>query len=214
MPDQPDVLYYSPGSASFAVHWLLIELDRPHLLERVDTAAGQQRSPEYLALNPNGRVPTLVIDGASQHEAAALLITLADADPAHRFAPQPGDPDRALFLQWMFNLANEVQPLLRQWWYPGEVAGEAHAEAVRATVERRLQAAWERIDAALAQRGPYLLGASISAADLYLTMLLRWSRQTARQGIDWPRLRALAELTTSRPAFAEVYAREGLTEWP
>lgn len=211
---EPAVLYYSPGSASLVVHWLLIELDLPHRLERIDTAARQQRSPEYLALNPLGRVPTLVLDGVPRHEAAALLVTLADADPAHRFAPAPGDPRRADFMQWMFELGNEVQPLLRQWWYPQEVAGAAHAEAVRDTVQCRLEAAWQRIDDRLAHRGPYLLGEGISAADLLLTMLLRWSRQTPRQGIQWPRLRALAGLTTSRPAFAEVYAREGLDEWP
>lgn len=210
----PDILYYSPGSASLVVHWLLVELDRPHRLQRVDTAAGQHRTPEYLALNPSGRVPTLVIDGVAHHEAAALLVTLTDADREHRFAPAPGDAARAQFLQWMFHLANEVQPLLRQWWYPAEVAGQAHADAVRANVAGRLEAVWQRLDAHLAAHGPCLLGDAISAADLYLTMLLRWSRQTPRQGIAWPHLRALVQCTTTRPAFAEVYATEGLTEWP
>ena len=55
-------LYYSPGSASMLAHWLLIELGVPHELRLVDTAAKAQKSPEYLALNPNGVVPTLVAD--------------------------------------------------------------------------------------------------------------------------------------------------------
>ena len=57
-------LYYAPGAASLLVHWLLIELEVPHRLQLVDTAAKAQKSPEYLAMNPNGVVPTLVIDGA------------------------------------------------------------------------------------------------------------------------------------------------------
>ena len=91
-----DTLYYSPGAASFAVHWLLIELDRPHRLALVDTKSGQQKAPEYLALNPNGVVPTLVTGGVPRFEAAALLMTLADADRAHRLAPAIDDPKRAI----------------------------------------------------------------------------------------------------------------------
>ena len=60
-------LYYSPGSASLVVHWMLIELDAPHTLALVDTAAGAQKQPEYLALNPNGVVPT----ADSGHSAAS-----------------------------------------------------------------------------------------------------------------------------------------------
>ena len=125
-------LYYAPGAASLLVHWLLIELDVPHALHLVDTAAKAQKSPEYLALNPNGVVPTLVIDGKPQYEAAALAMLLAERYPDARLAPAFDDPSRADYLQWMFNLANMVQPLFRQWWYPGEPAGEANAEALRA----------------------------------------------------------------------------------
>ena len=117
-------LYYAPGAASFLVHWLLIELDLPHELRLVDTAAKAQKTPEYLALNPNGVVPTLVLDGKPQYEAAALAMLLAERHPDAGLAPAAGDPRRADYLQWMFNLANMVQPLFRQWWYPGEPAGE------------------------------------------------------------------------------------------
>lgn len=213
MQTNPDTLYYSPGAASMAVHWLLIELDRPHRLALVDTQSGQQKSPEYLALNPNGVVPTLVIDGQPRFEVSALLMTLADADPAHRLAPEPASPQRAEYVQWMFHLANAVQPLLRIWWYPQEPAGEDHREAVLAHTRPRIEAAWQRLDAQLARRGPYLLGDAPSAADIYLTMLLRWSRGMPKPGDAWPQLAELARLMKARRAFAELYAREGLEEW-
>ena len=131
-------LYYAPGAASMVVHWLLIELDVPHELHLVDTKPAQQKSPEYLALNPNGVVPTLVLDGMPRFEAAALLMTLADRASAAR-ASRPRSTIRGArdYHQWMFHLANAVQPLFRQWWYPHEPAGEAQADAVRAQRARR-----------------------------------------------------------------------------
>jgi glutathione S-transferase len=149
-----DVLYYAPGAASFLVHWLLIEVDAPYELRLVDTAARQQKTPGYLALNPNGVVPTLVIDGKPRYEAAALAMLLADRHPRAGLAPAFDAPQRADYVQWMFNLANMVQPLFRQWWYPGEPAGEANADALRAHCAPRIEAQWQRIDDHLAAHGP------------------------------------------------------------
>ena len=207
------VLYYAPGAASFLVHWLLIELDVPHELRLVDTAAKQQKTPEYLALNPNGVVPTLVIDGKPQYEAAALAMLLAERHPGAKLAPAVGDPRRADYLQWMFNLANMVQPLFRQWWYPGEPAGEENADALRAHCAPRIEAQWQRIDAHLAAHGPHLLGEDISVADFYLVMLMRWSRNMPKPATDWPQLAQLAKRMKARPSFARLYAEEGLQEW-
>jgi glutathione S-transferase len=206
-------LYYAPGAASLLVHWLLIELDAPHALERVDTDAKQQKSPEYLALNPNGVVPTLIVDGEPRHEAAALALLLAERHADAGLAPAQDDPRRAEYLQWMFNLANMVQPLFRQWWYPHEPAGEANAMAVREHVAPRVEAQWARIDAHLAAHGPHLLGERLSAADFYLTMLMRWSRNMPRPATEWPHLAALAQSMKSRRSFSALYEREGLTEW-
>ena len=209
----PATLYYSPGAASMLVHWLLIELDVAHELARVDTAARQQKTPEYLGLNPNGVVPTLVIDGKPQYEAAALAMLLAERHPQAGLAPAPGDAGRADFLQWIFNLANMVQPLFRQWWYPAEPAGEASREALLAHCAPRIESEWQRIDAHLGSRGPYLLGNTPSVADFYLTMLMRWSRNMPRPATDWPHLAALAARMKARPSFKVLYEREGLAEW-
>lgn len=207
------MLYYAPGSASFLVHWLLLELDLPHELRLVDFASKAQKSADYLALNPNGVVPTLVIDGKPQYEAAALAMWLADRHPGATLAPAIDDPRRADYLQWMFNLANMVQPLFRQWWYPGEPAGEANADALRAHCAPRIEAQWQRIDDHLASNGPWLLGDAMSVADFYLTMLMRWSRNMPKPATDWTHLAALAQRLKARPSFHALYEREGLTEW-
>ena len=206
-------LYYAPGAASLLVHWLLIELDLPHDLQLVDTAANAQKAPGYLTLNPNGVVPTLVIDGKPQCEAAALAMLLAERHPQSSLAPAFDDPRRADYLQWMFNVANMLQPLFRQWWYPGEPAGDAQRDAVLAQCAPRIEAQWQRIEDHLAAHGPYLLGVDASVADFYLTMLMRWSRNMRRPATEWPQLAALAARMKQRPSFATLYQREGLTEW-
>ncbi|HVR82313.1 MAG TPA: glutathione S-transferase C-terminal domain-containing protein, partial [Luteimonas sp.] len=105
------------------------------------------------------------------------------------------------------------QPLFRLWWYPNEVAGETNADLVRECVRPRIEAAWDRIDAHMAGHGPFLLGDNLSAADFFLTMLMRWSRSMPRSATDWPHLAALAQRMKARPSFATLYQREGLSEW-
>ena len=209
----PDTLYYAPGAASMLVHWLLLELEIPHVLQRVDTAAGEQKRPDYLALNPNGVVPTWVRDGKPMGEAAAIAMTLADQHPGKHLAPAVGDPLRGSYNQWMFHLANAVQPLFRLWWYPQEAAGTEHADAVREHTHPRIESAWDRIDAHLAGSGPHLLGDTLTVPDFYLTMLMRWSRAMPRTATDWPHLAALAQRMKARASFSLLYQREGLSEW-
>ncbi len=206
-------LYYSPGAASFVVHWLLIELDVPHELKWVDLDAGEHKRPEYLALNPNGVVPTLVTDGKPMFEAAAMLLLLADRHTDAGLAPAINDPRRAAYCQWMLHLAQAVQPLFRQWWYPHEAAGEANSDVVRSLAQPRIEAAWDRLDAHLASSGPYLLGDTLSTADFYLVMLMRWSRNMPKPAQDWPQLAALAQRLKARASFKTLYEREGLSEW-
>lgn len=206
-------LYYSPGAASLVVHWLLIELGVPHELQKVDLAAKEQKRPEYLALNPGGVVPTLLIDGQPFSEAAALVLHLADRHPESGFAPATGTAERGAYYQWMLFLANTLQPPFRAWWYPHEPAGEEHADVVREKANEKIEAIWDRIDAHLAENGPFLLGEHVSAADFMLTMLMRWSRNMPRTATDWPNLAALAARMKARPSFAELYRREALTEW-
>src|SRR3546814_6142043 len=88
-------LYYSPGAASMVVHWLLIELAIPHQLSLVDFESRAQKSQAYLELNPNGVVPTLVIDGRPHAAASSLLVHLADTHPQARLS-QPVDATRRL----------------------------------------------------------------------------------------------------------------------
>jgi glutathione S-transferase len=206
-------LYYSPGTASLVVHWMLIELGEPHVLHALDFEKREQKSQEYLAINPSGVVPALVVDGQVLTEAAAIVLHLADTHPQAGLAPAPGSAARAQYYRWMFFMANTLQPAYRAWFYPGEPAGEANVEAVKAAARAKIEAAWQQVDDHLAKHGPWLLGAQRSAADFMMTMLMRWSRNMPKPAHAWPALGAHAQAMKALPSFRETYAREGLTEW-
>jgi glutathione S-transferase len=206
-------LYYSPGTASMVVHLALLEIGVPYRLEHVDTQGGQQRDPAYLKLNPQGVVPTLLIDGRPVTESAALLIALAERHPDARLAPASGSAERDAWYQWIVYLSNTVASTFRFWFYPSDLGAAEHPPQVRDALRAKIEAAWDRLGSHLTAAGPYVLGSEFSGADLYLTMLMRWSRKMPRPATDWPPLKALADRVRARPSWKRLYELEGLTEW-
>ncbi|CAE6733991.1 glutathione S-transferase family protein [Paraburkholderia aspalathi] len=206
-------LYYSPGAASMAVHWMLIEMGIPFDAQLVDIDAGNQRNPDYLRLNPAGRVPTLVVDGTPRHESAALLMLLAERHPEAALAPAPGSADRAAWLELMIYLANTLLPAMRDWFY-ADVDGEpAGAEAVQALARRRIEEACDQLNADLADGRDYLVGGKLSTVDFLAVVVMRWTRNMPRPALGWPHLARYIRGLRALPSFIELNAREGLTEW-
>ncbi|MDO9335255.1 MAG: glutathione S-transferase family protein [Caulobacter sp.] len=205
------LLFYAPGTASLAVHWMLIELGAPFEARAVDIKA--ERSVAYLALNPAGRVPTLMVDGAPVSESAALLMLLAERHPKGGFAPVLGSPGRAAWLETMLVLANGLSPAMRDWFYADSDGDSAGAEAVRALARVRIEAVFERLDRMLADGRPFLLGDTVTTVDLLATMLMRWSRNMQRPATSWQNLGPYVTRMRARPGFAEVCRREGLSDW-
>ncbi|HEX7373806.1 MAG TPA: glutathione S-transferase family protein [Steroidobacteraceae bacterium] len=206
-------LYYSPGTASMVVHLALLEIGCPHRLEKIDFDTDSQHSPEYLRLNPLGRVPTLVIDGQPHFESAALLLLLAERHPEAHLAPPVGDPLRADWYQWNVFLANALLPTYRYWFYPPDLGRAEHTPELRKALQARIESAWSIVDAHLATHGPYMLGAQFYGVDLFATMLMRWSRNMPKPATEWPALRRLADRVRARPSWRRLYEIEGLTEW-
>lgn len=206
-------LYYTPGAASFAAHWMLIELGVAHELQKVDLAAGEQKSPDYARLNPNSLVPTLVIDGRPMYECAALLLLLADRHPEARLAPAADSVERMAYLQWMLHFSNTVQASFRGWFNPDEAGGAEAGPRIKEFARVRIESAWDRIDARLAATGAYIAGQDVSAADFLGTMVMRWSRNMPKSATEWPAIRDYVARMKARPSFRALYEREGLTEW-
>lgn len=199
-------LFYSPGAASLCVHWLMIELGVPHALEPVKLG---EASTEYRKLNPQGRVPTLVIDGEALTESGALLMLLAERHPEAGFVAA----DRARWIEAHLYLSSTLAPAFRDWFYAEKDGDPAGADAVRALARSRIEGVWTDLDGRLADGRPYLLGETISTVDLQALMLMRWSRNMEKPATSWPRLAPYIDRLRARQAFQEVCRREGLTEW-
>ena len=206
-------LYYSPGTASMSVHLALLEIGVPYRLELVDFDRQAQRSAEYLRLNPQGAVPTLLIDGQPYAESAALLMMVADRHPEARLAPPAGTARRNEWYQWLVYLSNALGATYRCWFYPADLGATEHPPPLRAALHSRIEAVWERVDAHLMVGGPYLLGGELSAADLQLIMYMRWSRNMPRPALQWPALERFATLLRERSSWQRLCDIESLSEW-
>lgn len=206
-------LYYGKGAASLAIHAALKEIGVPYDLVEVDLDAGQQRNPEYLRLNPRGKVPTLVIDGKPFHESAALMLMLAERHPHSNLAPPAGSLARAEWYELVVTLANDLGNNFRLWFYPADIGGSGDDQALRSAIQQRIESMWATLDARLADNGPYLLGETFSGADLMLTMYMRWSRNMPRPATAWPALQQYADMMRARPSWRHVTEAEALTGW-
>lgn len=204
-------LYWSPGSASMAPHCCLEEAGAAYSLKLVDTGKGEHRTPEYLALNPAGKVPTLVVadstsgGGFTMIESAAMCMLIADRHPAADLAPKIDDIARGHFYMWLTHLTNTLQPAMLRYYYPDRhTTGETEAVVNKAMEE--VAAIWSRIDAHLRLKGPYLLGERYSAADIFLTMLSLWQDCCPDTYRRFASVKRLADLVMSRPAIARIAA--------
>lgn len=203
-------LHYYPGNASLFPHMLLRELGCPFDLKLVDRDHDAQKSAAYLALNPNGKIPVLVSGGRPIYETCAIGLFLADAHPETRLAPLPGAPDRADYYKWMAHISSVLQAEFRAWFYPEEfVVDPAQASQVKTAVGARLTAAFGRISDQLGDR-PWLLETSMSAADLYLLMMIRWGRTLPKPAREIGVLGAYAGPILARPAIRKALEIEGL----
>jgi len=207
-------LFYSPGTASMVIHLALLEIGAPHVLKLVDIEQNQQKDPAYLKLNPNGVVPTLVVDDQVYIESAAILMMLSEKYPEAALAPAVNTADYHRWRQWIISLSHNLQATYRFWFYPQELGYTEHPEHVRQALQTRIGKIWDQLDAHLHAHGPYLLGDTFSSADLYLTMLMRWSRNMPRPATEWPALNRLIQLVVHRPSWKTMMQIEAVDAWP
>ncbi len=206
-------LYWDRGSANMAPHAVLREIGCEFGLVRVDVAKGENRAPDYLKLNPNGRVPTLVHGERVLYESAAIILYLCELHPEARLMPVAGENDRHSFLQWLIYFTNTVQEELQHWWHADNYGDlEESRRDMKVVAERRLGAIFFRLDSSLEKTGPYILGSRFSAADIFLAMLCRWTRQMPKPAPTYPSVRRLIDLVTARPAWQAMMHAEGI-DW-
>jgi glutathione S-transferase len=181
------VLYTHPMSRGRIAHWMLEELGQPYEVVWLDYGTSM-KAPEYLAINPMGKVPALVDGDAVVTEVAAICAYLADRFPEAKLAPPHGDRARAAYYRWMFFAAGPVEQSVVAkalgWQVPegksGMVGFGSH-EAVIAALEKAVTP------------GPYVCGEQFTAADVYVGSSIQYGLQFGT--------------IEKRPAFVEYAAR-------
>lgn len=203
-------LHYYPGTASLAPHILLREIGAAFDLVLVDLTRNAHKAPDYLALNPAGRIPTLADDDTVVFESAAICLHLADHHPEARLAPPPGSPERSRLYQWLMYLTNTVQADLLVHFHPERYTLlPPEAETVRAAAAHRLGEMFALLDRAVGD-GPYLLGEGFTLVDAYLFMLCRWARNLPVAPRNFPNLDRLLSRLSDRASVETACQAEGL----
>jgi glutathione S-transferase len=200
MPDEI-VFYHNPKSRSQMVHWMLEEVGAAYKISPIDFEKNDQKSPAFLAINPMGKIPTIVDRGTVVTETAAIIAYLADNYPKAGLAPAITDPARGTYYRWLFFGAGCIEP---------DVTDKMMK---RTPVERKMAVAWgsyeevfETLKTALAT-GPYLLGDKFTAADVYVGSEINYAAMFGAPGVKGEKAfdDYLARLT-ARAAFQRASA--------
>ena len=166
--DRHVTLFHAPNSRSAGALILLEELGADYELHVLDLKKGEQREAPYLAVNPMGKVPAILHDGALVTEQGAVYLYLADLYPEAGLTPAIGDPLRGPFLRWLFFYGSSFEPAIVDQAMKREAAAQATSP----------YGTWELVLSTLTSqlaRGPYLLGERYTAADVLWGTALRWT---------------------------------------
>lgn len=207
-------LYYSPGACSLAPHIVLEEIGLPFSLALVSTSDGSTRSPEYLRINPKGRVPVLTIGDSVLTEAPAILLHLAMSYPAANLLPN-SPQGLVRCIEWFNWLSGTVHAVaIRQVWRPESfIHDDARFAEVAEKGKENLGAAFAHIETRMGE-AEWAVGPSYSIVDAYLLVIFRWGN---RIGFDMRgRYAAWTHHTLrvlGRPAVERALKREAISVW-
>ncbi|PKH87480.1 glutathione S-transferase [Colwellia sp. Bg11-28] len=204
-------LYYYPLNASMAPHFILKELNVDFELIIVDRKSNAQKSPNYLALNPAGRIPTLVDDGLAIFESPAICIHLAENHPSSNLIPKVGEKNRALFFQWLMYLTNTVQAELMVCFYPQKhTTNVKTVDNIIEAQEIRITEMFNLLDRELENKD-FLVGNSISVCDYFLFMLTVWADEFKKPPLGFSNLSRYLRKLAKRDAIINVCKKENLS---
>ena len=203
-------IFGDKGSGAFSVEAALAEAGAPYAFHSVSLERNEQKKPEFLALNPSGKIPALRLpEGEVITESAGILLAIADRFPDAQLLPAQSGTARAQAYRWLAFMASEIYPMVEVSDYPERFAPEgAAAEALRGKAQGRIRERLLIVERSV--QGPWFLPSGFSVLDIYAPMIARWRGSI---GAEWlaeghiPRLDAIADALRQRPAIAPVWAR-------
>jgi glutathione S-transferase len=201
-------LYYAPGTCALASHIALQEAGAAYTTERLDFKSNQQNSPEYLAINPKGRVPALVTDRGTLTETPAMLAFIAQSFPQAKLAPL-GDPHAFAQVQ-AFNsylcstvhVAHAHKGRGYRW-----ATDEASFADMKRKVPQSVGASFALIERDML-KGPWVMGDSYTICDPYLFTLAQWLEGDSVDLSTLPKVMEHRNRMSERPAVRKVLGEE------
>ncbi|MFL6690399.1 MAG: glutathione S-transferase family protein [Alphaproteobacteria bacterium] len=204
------IIFGDKGSGAFSAEAALAEVGAPYEFKTISLERNEQRLPEFLAINPSGKMPAVRLpEGQILTESLAILLTVADHFPNARLLPPQASPERGTAYRWLAFMAAEIYPMVEISDYPERFAPEGDAaEALRSKAKERIR---DRLLIAERQvAGPWFLPSGFSILDIYAAMFSRWRNTIGR---DWleaghiPNLLALAKSVSERARISPVWER-------
>jgi glutathione S-transferase len=209
-------LYWAPDTGAMAPQIILEEAAVEYQLILLDYDAHEETKADYLALNPRGQIPALVLpDGSVLTESAAVVLHIADAHPEANLLPPLGSSERARVYRWLFYaVANLYESYLRFYYSDRFVDDAAAAQLVKQTARLDIDKYWALLEKDLEKDmadnqsgGPYLLGNQYSVIDPYLLMLIRWHEHPETLLKRCPNLENLFNAVRHRPAVSKIWSQ-------
>jgi glutathione S-transferase len=193
-------LYWCAQTRAFRIAWLLEETGVPYERIKINIRdPASSTDPRFRAVSPMGKVPALEDGAVGLWDSGAICAYVADQYPQSRLAPPIGNPDRGAYLQWLMFNNSVIEPAM------GEKFGGLPANS-----SRNGWGSWDQMLEMLRSRlapGPWILGATFSAADVMLGSACHFLR-LFKMVADEPVLFAYADRCAARPAFQRAGAFE------
>jgi glutathione S-transferase len=195
------VLYHASPSRSSVALWMLEEIGVPYEIRLLSLNEGEQHKPEYLAVNPMGKVPALKHGDTVITEVAAICTYLADAFPEAKLNVPLGTPRRGIYLKWLFFGPGCLEPAMTDYVSPRK------EQPRRATLGYGDYDSVMNVVAQALKPGPYLMGEQFTAADVVVGANIRWGMMF-KMVPERPEFLAYAERLKARPAAQRAEAKD------
>ena len=184
------ILYYNPYSRAAVAKWMLDECAADYETNFIDLEKKEQKSPEFLKVNPSGKLPAMVDGETRLFENAAICLYLADRFPEANLAPASDSPERGRYLSLMVYSTSQLEPAM------GDALMEAETPSQRGWTD--FETAQDVVEGELGD-GPYLFGDWFTAADVMVGSMFMWKKLWTGSS-DRPRIAAYEDVLESRPA--------------
>jgi glutathione S-transferase len=201
-------LYFAKGTCALASHIALEEAGTEYSTVRIDFAAGEQQSPEYLAINPKGRVPTLVTDRGILTETPAMLAFIAQSFPKAKLAPLDDPFGFAQVQAFNSYLCSTVHVAHAHRMRGTRWADDPGAiEAMKRKVPQTVAACFDMIESRMFQ-GPWVMGETYTICDPYLFTIAQWLEGDSVDPSRFPKVKAHRDRMSEREAVRKAVAFE------